>query len=215
MGLEVKGMKNRFYNGDSENINPFVLINQNIINGKAFFDYIETYVEIYKQLFLDSDEKTYLDNLDLKIHLVEFKAFYKKHCCEYGGANRSGDTYLRELYKSLIFLMFDKYWEEGVNKFYETLYALIYRMRLEKLQVKYAAVAAYPIEYFSIIEQSNTYIDLHKLVRLAHEEIVCRKEVTEIIQFFINFGVTLTTKDTEIELNKYKKTSENGNNKPK
>jgi hypothetical protein len=52
-------------------------------------------------------------------------------------------------------------------------------------------------------------------VRLAHEEIVCRKEVTEIIQFFINFGVTLTTKDTEIELNKYKKTSENGNNKPK
>lgn len=176
IGLGVKGMTSRFKTGDFENISPFVLINQNIINGKPFFDYIETYVEIYKQLFVDLEADT---------HLFEFKKFYKTYCY-YSGSHRDGDKYLKELYKSLIFLLFDKYGEAGVIKYHKTLYALVYRFRLQKIQVKYNAVAKYPLEFFSTIENSNCYLDLQELERRAKEEIYCKKEVGEIIQFFVD-----------------------------
>ena len=42
----------RFNDGDGADINPFVSINQPIVNGKNFFDYIRSYAEIYKKLFI-------------------------------------------------------------------------------------------------------------------------------------------------------------------
>jgi hypothetical protein len=199
MNLSIKGVKNRFQNGDLENINPLVLINQSIINGKAFFDYIETYIQIYKQLFI----------LDLKNEpLLQFKTFYKENCLDYKRSDRDGDRYLRELYKSLIFLMFDKYGENGVNKYYEILYAIVYRKRLENYQVKYDTVAKYPQKFFSTIELSRDYTDLKVLDKKAKEEIMCKKVVEEIVRFFKKFK-TLIVPDTEnikLELeNIYKK----------
>src|SRR5699024_2756476 len=94
--VQVKGMKSRFNQKHFSNINDFVSINQPIINGKHFFDYIESYVEIYKQLFvLKADE----------YFLKEFKEFYDTHC-NYKNSYRTGDQYLKELYKSLIILVF-------------------------------------------------------------------------------------------------------------
>ena len=183
IGLSATGIKSRFIYGDSDNINPFVLINQNIINGKQFFDYAETYVNIYKHLFVD------LKNEPLK----EFKQFYKNYC-EYQGASRIGDTYLKEAYKSLIFLVFDKYGEIGVNKYYDLLYVLIYRLRLEKKQVRYNTVAQYPRDYFACIEESTDLKDFIPLIREAKNEIKCEKEIKEIIPVFIKFGITITFK---------------------
>lgn len=183
IGVEIKGIKNRFNNADLENINPFVLVNQNIINGKPFFDYIETYTELYKQLFVFNDEYT---------NLEEFKKFYQTHC-NYKGSHREGDKYLNELYKSLVFLVFDKYGEVGLNKYYKTLYALVYRLRLEKFQVKYAFVAEYPIanDLFSIIDQSRSFLDFQLLESKAKVQIECKKNVAEIIPFFNSYGVTI------------------------
>ncbi len=42
LGVGVKGIKSRFKYVEPENINPFSQVNQNIINGKDFFEYIET-----------------------------------------------------------------------------------------------------------------------------------------------------------------------------
>ena len=67
------GTQSRFATGDSENINPFVNINQAIVNGKSFFDYIETYVEIYKRMFLQVTS----------FQLSEFKLFYYRYCLNY------------------------------------------------------------------------------------------------------------------------------------
>jgi hypothetical protein len=189
-GLTVKGVKSRFNNGDSENINPFVLVNQSIINGKHFFDYIETYIEIYKQLFI---------NLEGDI-LKEFKQFYKKYCKNYSGANRLGDRYLKEVYKSLIFIIFDKFGERGVIEYYKTLYVLIYRLRLEKKQVKYNPVAQYPLNFFASIEESNN-LNLKFLRQEANKEIKCEKEVKEIIPVFFEYGTVITN----IDLSEYGK----------
>jgi hypothetical protein len=197
VGLNVKGVKSRFANGDSDNINPFVLINHNIINGKQFFNYIETYVEIYKQLFINSKG----------ISLKEFKRFFAKYCQNYKGACRTGDTYLKEVYKSLIFIIFDKYGEIGVNKYYKTLYVLIYRIRLEKKQVKYNAVAKYPLDLFASIEKANN-LNLESLNQKALAEIKCEKEIAEIIPVFLEYKITITSID---DLSKY----QNGSNQSK
>ena len=168
--------KNRFEYGDNEHINPFVNINQQIVNGKDFFDYVETYVEIYKQMFINIG--TY--------QLSEFKDFYYTHCLNYcwgekkydiikeerkntedkdvfkpkGPASRTGDTYLREAYKSIVFVLFDKFGEKGLNKYYKQLYRIIYVNRLTKSQVKYSFVSELPSEYFKMITNAKDLADL-------------------------------------------------------
>lgn len=159
----------RFEWGDSENIDPFVNINQQIVNGKAFFDYIETYVEIYKRLFI---------HLKSSQQLSEFKRFYYEKCLNYkndlskgdeyahkpkGDARRSGDTYLREAYKTIIFILFDKFGEKGLLEYYKVIYKLIYINRLSLSQVRYDAVAKIPSKYIQIIVHAKELSDLEKL----------------------------------------------------
>jgi len=205
-GVGVNGIINRFNNDPFKNINPFVQLNQAIINGKSFFDYTETYVEIYNQLFSLSESSN---------QLIEFKKFYKKYCCDYEGSQRDGDRYIKELYKSLIFLIFDKYGEDGINKYYDILYALVYRVRLNKKQVKYDAIAKFPRDekLFSTICESNSYFGLQRLETKSKEKIDCKKEVPVIIQFFRNYDCLLETSEKNIILEKYKK--EEGNDRIK
>lgn len=112
-------------------------INQTIINGKPFFDYIETYINLYRKLFIEMSP-TPTDSDVLK----EFRRFYYFYCLDYGldeskskideaklsnvgsyyphgKACRTGDTYLRELYKSAILVLFDKFGEQGLKNYYE------------------------------------------------------------------------------------------------
>lgn len=194
LGVAVNGVKSRFKQSSPENISPFALLNQNIINGKEFFDYTETYVEIYKRLFNSEYEE-----------MKEFKTFLQTNC-KYFGSHRDGDKYLFELYKSLIMLMFDKFGEEGVEKYHKTLYLLVYRLRLEKEQVRYASVADYPIQNkaFNIIENAQTYSDLSRLEKMANKKVVCKKDVDFIIRYFMEQKVVLTSGDEKkVDSTKY------------
>lgn len=143
------GTKTRFREGDPSNVSPFVNINQPIVNGKHFFDYVETYLEIYKRLFID------LNSYQLRV----FKDFYKKYC-KYKGCDRVGDRYLCELYKSLIIVVFDKFGEEGLMHCYKDLYGIVYKKRLELAQVRYSSIAKYPKEFFAIIQNAKNLSDL-------------------------------------------------------
>ena len=194
--VQVKGMKSRFSQKHLPNVNDFVSVNQPLINGKAFFDYIETYVEIYKQLFVLNTKDDFLK---------DFKSFYQEYC-NYPKSYRAGDQYLKELYKSLIVLIFDRYGEEGVNKYYKALYSIVYRLRLEKIQVRYATVAKYPLEdaVFSIIENSKNYFELRKITELAKRDVLCRKEEEIIIRFFMDYGVNIIEDRNRVDLSNYK-----------
>lgn len=199
----------RFTSGDEEKINPFVNINQNIVNGKPFFDFVETYVEIYKRMFIDLG--TY--------QLAEFKGFFYKYCLNYGdteterskdyafypkgNACRSGDSYLRELYKSLVFVLFDKFGEKGLNKYYKTLYRLVYLYRLTKRQVKYNSVAELPHKYFDIINQAKDLADLSKLQKELDKNLENEKAN---LDNFSNFN-----KDKSITIINFIKEGNNGN----
>lgn len=194
-------VQTRFASGDGESINPFVSINQQIVNGKPFFDYMQTYVEIYKRMFIDLGS----------YQLSDFKGFFYKYCLNYGAdesgrhsdqypfypkgkAWRSGDSYLRELYKSLVFIVFDKFGEKGLNKYYKVLYRLVYINRLANLQVKYNTVAGIPHKYFDIIIQAKSLADLSKLEN-EFEKLKSEKDLDRfqnihesIIEFIKNGG---------------------------
>lgn len=185
LGVSVNGVKSRFNSSSPTNVNPFTLLNQNLVNGKSFFEYTETYIEIYKRLFHQEFE-------DMKF----LKDFIGKQC-QYNGSHRDGDQYLFELYKSLIMLMFDKFGETGIQKYYKTLYLLVYRLRIEKEQVRYASVAEYPVQnkVFHIIEKAKSFSDLSKLEKLAYQNVVCKKDVEPVIRYFQTEKVKLSSGD--------------------
>ena len=150
----------RFEHGDPDNISPFVSINQLIINGRPFFEYIETYVEIYKRLFLSSNSS----------QLYRFKNFYLENC-KYKGCGRKGDTYIRQVYKSAIMLVFDRFGEKGVDFLYKAIYFCLYRIRLEKQRI--FSNTMYGKEesgwLFTVIQNAKNLSDLSEIKRRAEE----------------------------------------------
>ena len=192
MDVEIKGLKSRFSDVNSLNINPFMQINQNLLNGNSFFKYIETYVEIYKQLFIVENQ-----------YLSKFKDFFNEYCLTYKGYTRSGDSYLREVYKSAIFLLFDKYGEEFIYKYYKIIYSLIYKYRLTKQQVKYNAIAKAKniIKVFTIIENSKNDLDLLELKKQLDQKIEVKFAAKKVYEFFKNGQeyMQLEVKDTKVK----------------
>ena len=169
-------VKSRFEHGDPDNMSPFVSLNQLIVNGKPFFDYIETFVEIYKRIFMQNETS----------QLSIFKHFYIKLCKGYKGYGRRGDTYIRQVYKSAIMLTFDKFGEKGVNYLYEALYICLYRFRLENSQVRYSTMAKNSGWIFSTISNARSLRDLDVIKQSAKENRHnARKfDVPEIVNFF-------------------------------
>lgn len=174
-------VKSRFEHGDPDNMSPFVSINQLMCNGKNFFDYVETYVETYKRLFVHSDSS----------QLAIFKQFYLKRC-KYDGYHRIGDTYLRQVYKSAVMLAFDRFGEKGVMYLYKPLYLCLYKLRLKQQQIKYQGLckATEVLEIFSTMQNAKTLTDLSEIKRKGHEarlvDINFKNPPKEIVDFFKN-----------------------------
>lgn len=182
--------KNRFNDEEVErNSNQFASIIQTIINGKNFFDYVQTYIESYKLLFMGEGNGN--GKAKDEDELLNFRTFYKKQCC-YNGSGRTGDGYIRDLYKSLILYLFDKYGMSGVNKYHKALYACVYRLRLEKKRVYYQTVAKHPIanyELFAIISDSKHINDMYELEKWARTPVDLESTmngIEKITDFLIN-----------------------------
>lgn len=157
--LTKKGMIDR--DGFSDNSNffkNFMNVNQDIVDGDLFFQYIETYVAMYKRLFIEREETD---------PIKTFQEFYQKKC-HYKGCHRDGDTYLRELFKALVFCFYDKFGISGLQpRYYKILYAFVYRIRILNKSVFYNTVVRAPIESdvrpFSVIAQAQSPDDIERL----------------------------------------------------
>lgn len=168
-------VKERFVYGDPDNMDPFVTINQMIVNGMPFFDYIETYVEIYKRLFIDLDSS----------QLADFKVFYKTNCKEYQGSWRIGDGYIRQVYNCAIMLLFDRFGEVGVREMFKDLYAVIYFVRLLKNQIRYNTMMKQENGgwLFALINQAKSMSDLLPIKIKASEN--KEKVIKGAISFYV------------------------------
>ena len=81
----------------------------------------------------------------------------------------------------------------------------MYRLRLEKQQVKYRAVAKYPSEkqLFNILENAKNPYDLRKIVDLAREDILCYKVEEVILKFMFHFEIKVKSGNSNINLSGY------------
>lgn len=105
--------------------------------------------------------------------MYDFKVFYKKNCLSYDGHWRTGDNYIRETYKSLIMLLFDKFGENGVNDYHRHLYVIAYYLRRKQSRVYYSTVAKYPSQFFSLIENAKDISALRKLESIIAQPEYC------------------------------------------
>lgn len=182
-----------------EDENPFVDINMDIINGKVFFSYVNTYVALYDYLFqteIPSDNP-----------LLQFRKHFEKYCHGYGGQNRSGDTYLRELYVALVMALFDRFGEENLLKWYPILYSLTYRKRLENKSVYYSTVSDFPKDYFQFIATAIEESGLDQLLQEESKPIECKRlgeQEFSIAEYLINRGCELHINGNDLKYGKRK-----------
>lgn len=162
---------------EKDKLLPSTQINQPIVNGTDFFDYVQNYVAMYQLLFEQSEKND---------ELFFFRTFFKEYCT---GFKKKGDFYLLELYKSLCMQVFDKFGVLGLRKYYLLLYAYVFRFRLEKKFVKYNSVAQFPAEVLAAIYHAKELLDLNFFRQKALSPITrqeSNKNNTIVDKFFSN-----------------------------
>lgn len=91
-------------------------VDQVMINGKRFFEYIQHYMAIHSKLFVGDD--------------ALLKSFVEKHT-QYPGNHRKGDSYVRNLFLCSIMYYYDKFGDVELNKVAQLCYRWSYFLRLD------------------------------------------------------------------------------------
>ncbi|MBM3073103.1 DUF262 domain-containing protein [Enterobacter sp. RHBSTW-00994] len=118
-------------------------IDQHLINGKRFFEYIDHYGSLYESLFHPdvSPVKPLLNILT-----------------QYEGNTRIGDRYVRNLFNCALLYYHDRFGHEGLEKAAEICFAWSYRLRLS-----YHRITVETIENAAVSPQG-----LLRKIKLAH-----------------------------------------------
>ena len=180
---------------DDNGQNPFVSIDMDIINGKLFFLYVQTFVSAYNYIFKSE--------VPQESPIFKFRKDFDTYCLGYGGAHRTGDTYIREMYVAMIIALYDRFGEEYVGRWYKILYTLAYRKRLESESVFYNSIAEYPKGYFNIIATSIDESGLEELRNLSINMIQCKKlgaREYEIAKFIVKNGGEITVAGSNVTI---------------
>jgi hypothetical protein len=151
---------------------PFQL-NQVIINGKRFFEFVNHYwnvkEEMYKCLKQDVKAKEIIDVLD-----------------NYPQRERTGDKYIRNLFDCALLFYWDKFGNKEIGRVAEKIFVWAYKRRLLQHSVQLASIDNYALEYpfvFNVIHQAlqpNEVLNLP--ITTINENQVIRTELAGIIQ---------------------------------
>lgn len=151
---------------------PFQL-NQVIINGKRFFEFVEHYwnvkEEMYNCLKHDYKAKAIIEVLD-----------------NYEKRYRTGDKYIRNLFDCALLFYWDKFGAKEIGRVAEKLFVWAYKKRLVQHSVQLATVDNYALEYpniFNVIHQALQAKEVLNLpITAINESLVVRKELEGVIQ---------------------------------
>ena len=153
--LRRTGDKNNYqlaHRSSTDKMNPFVFIDQPIVNGSDFFAYASTYCHAYETLF-GSKEK---HDADLSL----FYTFYATYCL-YPYSGRRGDVYARHIFQSLCLYCYDRFGANGLNRSYEYLYCCSYYERAVNARCYYQTCGReYAITAMQIMAGASSLSDL-------------------------------------------------------
>jgi hypothetical protein len=151
---------------------PFQL-NQVIINGNRFFEFVTHYwnikEEMYKCLKQDDKAKYIIDLLE-----------------NYPQRFRTGDKYIKNLFDCALLFYWDKFGNKEIGRVAEKLFIWAYKSRLVQHSVQLASIDNYALEHpnvFNVIHQSLQPKDVLNLpISAIKENQVIRKELTGIVE---------------------------------
>ena len=167
-GLSLQGLGNRLGDNqqDPQTLDPFVTVNQSIINGEDFFSYASTFVTEYQLLF-PTYEKTDKRPSRIKIkdipELTDYHDFYERNCLKYPGSERKGDSYARHIFESLCIMLFDRFGISGLISTYKHLFRFAYFERYKQERLFYQTAGSnYAVRCCNAILSSETKSELEK-----------------------------------------------------
>ena len=178
---------------NSDEQNPFVSINMDMINGVVFFSYIRTYVAAYEYLFQN-------DIVENNLQLAKFREDVDTYCFNYSGAGRDGDRYIREVFIALVMAVYDRFGEEMLFKWYPTLYKLSYRKRLEMETVFQRSL--YDDTAFEQLYSAIDETGLDNLLNISSEPIKCKRlgpKEERIVDYILMHGGEIIIEKSELQ----------------
>lgn len=98
-------------------------VNQVILNGARFFEYINYYIEQKRQLITYPEVKQYI--------------------FDYKGSDRTGDIYTRNLFLAVLLQYQDKFGVQNFNLAARLCFVWAYKLRMENTRVQFASVDNY------------------------------------------------------------------------
>tara|TARA_R110001599_G_scaffold242579_1_gene442208 strand:- start:13127 stop:14482 length:1356 start_codon:yes stop_codon:yes gene_type:complete len=155
---------------------PFQL-DQIIINGRRFFEFVNYYKGIIDQLDHQNFSELPLDDKSKEVIV----------CIQtYGSRHRRGDQYTRALFDCALIFYIDKFEYENISRAVEKIFIWAYTLRLKYKNLGFASVDNYVVDesnLFKIISQAITPAPLINLP-LKNIELVKGSKIKEVVAQF-------------------------------
>jgi uncharacterized protein with ParB-like and HNH nuclease domain len=153
-----------------------------IINGRRFFEMISYYKEIFNIA---------VDDIQGALKLNENSRKIFKVIKEYGGWQRTGDSYVRTLFECALVFYVDKFGSNQINEAIEKIFAWAYRLRLEYYAIQFVSVDNYVLKNNFFADFKNSYTPQEALSRTVDYNFTIQrpiKELKEILRslYYIN-----------------------------
>jgi len=124
---------------------PFQL-NQVIINGKRFFEYVEHYLEACEQITVFDADKA----LDFGKDIEDIKEMFNV-LATYNGRHRTGDQYTKNLFLAALLTYRDKFGDAEIEDAVKLCFRWSYAIRLENYAVRLATMDNKALEKNSLL----------------------------------------------------------------
>lgn len=155
---------------------PFQL-DQTIINGRRFFEFINYYKRIIDSLYLSNFKEIPLDDNAKKI---------LKCIQNYPSMHRTGDKYTRALFDCALIFYIDKFEYNEISRVIEKIFIWAYSIRLNYQNLQFASIDNYVLIEKNIFKIISTSITPHPVVNLNlnNVENIKASKVPELIKLF-------------------------------
>lgn len=152
---------------------PFQL-DQTMINGKRFFEFIAYYNRKTKEATHDFSHNYIIQTLD-----------------NYEGMNRTGDKYIRTLFDCCFIFYLDKFGKTEIERAIEKFFIWAYKLRVEHYNVQLATIDNYALQnpfIFKILKEATNPKEVLSTPVSGPYRILDNAKTVKIIQLFKKLG---------------------------
>lgn len=121
-------------------------INEPIVNGKRFFDYVEHYVSIYERLFPGITDRQIKKGPEKLPTDNEQQDLIRTYCYYSPKMYRTGDSRLRNVLYCLLVAYYDKFGDEGYEDYFKIMYQYVFQIRKELSQIRKESIRDYVLK---------------------------------------------------------------------